>query len=45
MHLTTVEEMSDWGASRQDCYAADYDVWDGGKDTSWYYADKNAPIY
>ena len=45
VHLTTVEEMSDWGASRQDCYAADYDVWDGGTDTSWYYADKNAPIY
>ena len=45
MHLTTVEEMSDWGASRQDCFAADYDLWDGGTDTSWYYADKNAPVY
>ena len=45
VHLTTIEEMSDWGASRQDCYAADYDIWDGGADTSWYYADKDAAVY
>ncbi|MBQ4362214.1 MAG: RICIN domain-containing protein, partial [Lachnospiraceae bacterium] len=45
VHLTTIEEMSDWGASRQDCFAADYDVWDGGADTSWYYADREAPVH
>ncbi len=45
VHLSTVEEMSDWGASRQDCFATDYDVWDGGTDTSWYYANTTAAVY
>ncbi len=45
VHLSTVEEMSAWGASRSDCYAADYDIWDGANDTDWYYADKNARTY
>ncbi|MBQ6353878.1 MAG: RICIN domain-containing protein [Lachnospiraceae bacterium] len=45
VHVTTVEPMSDWGASRNDCYASDFDVWDGGADTSWYYQDTSAATY
>ena len=45
MHVSTAEEMSDWGASRHDCFASDYDIWDGGTDTSWYYANKDARIF
>ena len=43
--LTTPEDMSEWGATRHDCYGKDWDFWDGSYDNSWYYADKNAATY
>lgn len=45
VHVSTVEPVSDWGASRHDCLVTDPDMWDGSSDTSWYFSDKNAKIY
>ncbi len=45
VHTTTTEPMSEWGASRHDCYASDYDIWDGTAETGWYYADTSAYVY
>ena len=45
VHTTTIEPMSEWGASRHDCYASDYDIWDGTAETGWYYADTSAYVY
>lgn len=45
VHVSTPESMSEWGASRADCYGSNWDVWDGSAETSWYYADQNARTY
>ena len=45
MHMTTPEARETWGASRHDCFGADWDIWDGSVDTSWYYADRNAQVF
>lgn len=36
VHTSTVEPMSEWGASRRDCSGSNWSVWDGSKNTSWY---------
>ncbi len=45
VHVTTPEPISEWGASRHDCYGSNWDIWDGSTDTSWYYENKNASVY
>lgn len=41
IHTSTVEPMSDWGSSRQDCSGSDWSVWDGSCSYDWYYNHKN----
>ncbi|WP_407386034.1 RICIN domain-containing protein [Ruminococcus sp.] len=41
VHTSTVEPMSDWGASRQDCNGSDWSVWDGSMNTNWYKGNAN----
>ena len=36
VHVSTVEPMSDWGSTRQDCNGSNWSVWDGTKNTGWY---------
>ena len=41
VHTSTVEPMSDWGSSRQDCNGSDWSVWDGTLSYDWYYQHSN----
>ena len=41
VHPSTVESMSDWGSSRQDCDGTDWSVWDNGCSYDWYYDHRN----
>ena len=36
IHTSTVEPMSEWGASRHDCSGSNWSVWDGSMNTNWY---------
>lgn len=45
VHMTTIEDRSDWGASYTDCNGSDWDIWNGSSDNSWYYQDTEAKIY
>lgn len=45
VHLTTPEDMSDWGAKRHDCSGTNWDFWDGSYDNKWYYENVNASVY
>ena len=39
VHLSTIEPMSEWGSSRQDCHGSNWSVWDGSMNTNWYNAN------
>ena len=39
VHTSTVEPMSDWGSTRQDCNGSNWSVWDGSMNTGWYNAN------
>ena len=41
IHTSTVEPMSEWGSSRQDCNGSDWSVWDGSCNYDWYYNHQN----
>ena len=41
VHTSTVEPMSEWGSSRQDCNGSDWSVWDGTLSYDWYYKHSN----
>ena len=41
VHTSTIEPMSEWGSSRQDCNGTDWSVWDGSCDYSWYDNHRN----
>ncbi|MBQ9558129.1 MAG: RICIN domain-containing protein, partial [Clostridia bacterium] len=41
IHTSTVEPMSEWGSSRQDCNGSDWSVWDGSCNYDWYYNHRN----
>lgn len=45
MHLSTVEPVGEWGASRVDCSGSDWSMWDGSADNRWYYANRNASVF
>ena len=36
IHTSTVEPMSEWGSTRQDCSGSNWSVWDGSMNTNWY---------
>ena len=36
VHVSTIEPMSDWGSTRQDCNGSNWSVWDGSMNTNWY---------
>lgn len=42
VHTSTIEPMSEWGSSRQDCSGSNWSVWDGSvSSTSWYFDHQN----
>lgn len=41
VHVSTVEPIEEWGATRTDCNGSDWDIWDGSKELNWYYGHKN----
>ena len=45
VHVTTAENMDEWGSYRKDCAGSNWDFWDGSIDMDWYYANKNEMIY
>ena len=42
VHTSTIEPMSEWGASRHDCKGTDCSVWDGSIDYNWYWKNSSA---
>ena len=36
VHVSTIEPMSEWGSSRQDCNGSNWSVWDGSVSYDWY---------
>ncbi len=42
VHTSTVEPMSEWGSSRQDCNGTDWSIWDGSCSYDWYYNNRNS---
>ncbi|MBR1531911.1 MAG: RICIN domain-containing protein [Eubacterium sp.] len=46
VHTSTVEQMSDWGATRKDCSGTDWDVWNGSRTVDWYHKHaKDTDLY
>ena len=42
VHTSTVEPMSEWGASRRDCSGSNRSVWDGSMSSvNWYHSHSN----
>ncbi len=42
VHTSTIESMSEWGSSRQDCSGSNWSVWDGSNsNNSWYDSRRN----
>ncbi|MBQ7219272.1 MAG: RICIN domain-containing protein [Ruminococcus sp.] len=42
VHASTIEPMSEWGATRHDCTGTNWSVWDGSiSSVNWYHAHSN----
>ena len=41
VHTSTIEPMSEWGSSRQNCSGSNWSVWDGSCSYAWYDSRKN----
>ena len=41
VQTSTIEPMSEWGSSRQNCNGSNWSVWDGSCSYDWYYNHKN----
>ena len=36
VHTSTIEPMSEWGSTRQDCSGTNWSMWDGSMNVNWY---------